>query len=167
MHIPDNAEMLELGIITTSKFHNFSMEPYKNGIITFSKNELNAKGRNIITQITTFCEGGENYILLSAQEGYIGYAKGTKRFLSELKKTFTLQAGELSIEIPLEDIRIYEKSNVMAAIRIPKKFTKLMLERNFSGRWTTTTSGQNLFFSATPDAQGREMIAASFRHCYK
>lgn len=167
MYIPDEAELLKLGLITTTKFHNFSIEPYKKGIIAFSKNELNARGRRVITQMTTLCEGGENYILLSAAETYVGYSQGTSQYFFEQKKTFTLQSGELSVEIPIQDIRIYENSNVMAAIRVPKSFAKLMLENDFSGRWTTTTAGQDLYFSATPDDEARKMIAASYRHCYK
>ena len=167
MYIPNEAELLKFGLTTTTQFHKFSIEPYKKGIIAFSKNELNARGRDVVTQITTLCEGGENYILLTASQSYAGFATGTKQRFLEQKKTFTLQAGEFNVEIPIKNIRIYENSNVMAAIRIPKGFTELMIENEFSGRWTITTSGQNLYFSATPDDEARKMIAASYRHCYK
>ena len=167
MYIPNKAELLKLGLITTTKFHNFSIEPYKKGIIAFSKNELNARGRRVITQITTLCEGGENYILLSAARTSGGFSAGTRQHFLDQKKTFTLQTDKMDVEIPIEDIRIYENSNVMAAIRVPKSFIKLMLENDFSGRWTTSTSGQDLYFSAVPDDEARKMIAASYRHCYK
>ena len=37
MFIPDRSNFLELGITTTTKFYDFDLDPYKNGVVAYSK----------------------------------------------------------------------------------------------------------------------------------
>lgn len=168
MFIPQTKELLPLGVITTRTFHDFHLEPYKNGVVAYAKNQLNASGRQVITQITTLCDKNQKIILLSGSEGYNGFSKlSIERFEKELS-SFSIIAGGRTWIIPYEKLQFYQDSNVMLGILIPDHIAKLLLTGDFRGSWTIPAGmGPRMYFHAETNGESQKMIQASFRHCYR
>lgn len=168
MFIPHTSELLELGITTTKLFYKFDLDPYKKGVVAYSKNPLNSTGRQIITQITTLCDANKKLILLSAPEGYMGFDAAAIKHLEKQKPSFTVTAYNKSWVISYENLKAYRDTNVMLSILLPEDLIAYVERGEFTGHWTIPGAmGARLFFQASADIEGQKAIAASFRHCYR
>ena len=177
MYIPEPYELIEFKIVTTKDFNHFEIEPYKNGIITFSKNELNASGSNIVAQITFLCEKqGNRILLLSTNNKKDAYTADEIAKLKNKKKTFEIHVANKTYTIPHQNLRFYEGSTSLLAIYLSNEIAQLISRNDFSGTWShgrtiddffSDHEWKFLYFSATPDLQSQEMIGAAFRHCYR
>ena len=168
MFIPNASDLLELGISTTSTFYKFELEPYKQGIVAYSKNSINANGRKIITQITTLCDNNQKLILLSAAKGYMGFDAAYIERLKIEKPSFTVTSRDKSWVISYEKLKAYQDTHVMLSILLPEDLATYVEKGEFSGGWTIPAGmGPRLFFQASTGTEGQKAIAASFRHCYR
>ena len=100
MYIPKKDDYLNLSLTTTQAFRDFGFEPYKKGVIAFSKSITNISGRQVVYQITTFCQDKIPKILLSALPGSNEYPDWYLENINSEKPSFKLRIDGEKYNIP-------------------------------------------------------------------
>lgn len=168
LFIPDDEQLSTLNIIPPDVFQNYSLEPYRDGVVAFSVFKNNAKGRNVVSQITLYCKGEAPYILLSHHYDDWGLAQDWIDGSRVDLRGFSLwqpPGDDLKAEYPPTAVEFRAGGRQLAEIRIDRVGARIMTGHakgsvQLPGAW-----GNSMYFESKPTQADRRNIESAFKLC--
>lgn len=166
MYIPKEDDYLNLSLTTSPAFREFGFEPYKDGVVAFSKSEINLAGREIVYQITTFCQEAIPKILLSAFPNSIENPKYYLDYINLNKPHFMFSSNGQGYQIPFTMLKFHRNSDSLITINLPQNLANEIINFDFGGQLGTPNSlGVIMSFETKMSIEDKQKVRSSFNHC--
>lgn len=163
MYLPESSDLRPLEITTKAAFQEFGFEPYGKGAIAYAKFPENAVGRQLVSQISTYCKSGVPYLLLSKPEG-VTVSPDIHKGLMENQKGFSISSEIDRVEYGPDAVAIRRGGQPVAEIRLDQQGARMLTKSSAGGIMVGAIYGQ-YSFEVEPSQEDAKRIEASFRLC--
>lgn len=169
MFIPEEKELIELGIISKDAFNGFSLEPYGDGIVASAIFPENTKGDNLVYQVSTYCKRGQPYLLLVGSPDFRGLDDWFSENATLYLEGFSMWidgAGGTSVSYPRENVKFRLGGRPLAEIQIDERAIALIASGRVRGavQYPHAMGGLMSFDIVATEADLKN-IAASHKLC--
>jgi hypothetical protein len=169
MFIPNGQELIELGIISKDSFNGFSLEPHGEGIVASATFPENTKGDNLVYQISTYCKGGQPYLLLIGPPDFRGLDENFIGNASQYLDGFSMWTEGvkgLTVSYPRDHVEFRTEGRPLAEIRIDDKAIALISSGRVHGAVQYPHAmGGMMYFEITATSSDLKNMAAAHKLC--
>lgn len=159
MLFPTAETMLQYSITTPERYSHFSIDPYKNGIVAFSKKLIPLQVYDENKQLTAYCKDGTPYLLYTSRLDGLPIA-GLSIYLKE--------ESDDAISIDKSNVQVVgNDGGASIKVRITRKIAdKIQSSKYFYSSYNLAPAeGGEHQFELRLNAQDRKFLKAAFRLC--
>ncbi|MET4102772.1 hypothetical protein ACSSV6_003476 [Roseovarius sp. MBR-38] len=166
MYVPTPFELVSLGVIPSTTFHDFELQPRGGLIVATATNPRNIRSLQRVYEIETMCWKGTPIINFYAQSKDDGLSSGYANPATTHMKSFQIVTDFGSVKYGNDRLRLYEGSRILASLLLEPHVARAV----GSGNATVTIdsyTASGIFMGGEITAQngGDPAIIASWRDC--
>lgn len=165
---PSREELLSYSIVSKDAFAGFDLEPYGDGIVASSIFPENAKGDNLVYQVTTYCKESRLYVLLSGRPDFPGLRADFNTSVGSNFDGFSIWregGADDSYSYP-PDAVVFRSGQQLAEIQVDTRFLEMIGRGRTRGAVQYPHSyGGLMYFDIEATPEDLKRISSSFKLC--